>query len=68
MMQQYHKTAKATTHNLIYSFDRYSADISPTGVYFPSRALLFKMMKACIDCEAIAELWVYLPPDSEEDE
>ena len=28
-------------------------------VYVPSREMLFKMMKACIDVETIYELWIY---------
>ena len=29
------------------------------SVYIPSPDLLFKMMRACIGCQSIKDLWIY---------
>ena len=39
--------------DLVYSLDRYNLNKNPNCVYFPSKPLLFKMMKACIGVEKI---------------
>ena len=44
---------------LVYDRNRYDPDNSPLMIYVPSREMLFKMMKACIDVDSIYELWIY---------
>ena len=51
--------AKSPKINLTYDFDRYDEGASPMTVYYPSPDLLFKLMKACIGCDNIKDLWIY---------
>ena len=43
--------------DLVYSKSRYNADQSPNCIYFPSRYLMFKMMRACVDVNKKEDLW-----------
>ena len=45
--------------NLIYDVDRYLEEMSPMCVYIPSRELIFKMMRACVGCTKVEDLWIY---------
>ena len=45
--------------NLVYQAQRYIEDCSPMCVYIPSNEVLFKMMRACIGCEHVEDLWIY---------
>lgn len=51
------KNAKTT--DLAYDIDRYLEHSSPMSVYIPAPDLLFKMMRACIGCQSIKDLWIY---------
>lgn len=46
-----------TADNLVYAAHKYQEDDSPNTLYFPSKLLLFKIMKACIDVEEEKDLW-----------
>jgi hypothetical protein len=50
---------KEEIKDLIYDVDRYIEDTSPMCVYIPCRELLFKMMRACLGCSTIKDLWIY---------
>ena len=43
--------------DLVYSNDRYIKDNSPVCIYLPSKLLLLKIMRACIDIEHEKDLW-----------
>ena len=45
--------------NLVYQAQRYIEDCSPMCVYIPSNEVLFKMMRACIGCDNVEDLWIY---------
>ena len=45
--------------DLIYHIDRYWKDTSPMCVYIPSKEVIFKMMRACIGCTSVKDLWIY---------
>ena len=45
--------------NLTYHLDRYVEECSPMCVYIPNRALLWKMMRACIGVSDVGDLWIY---------
>lgn len=38
---------------------KYKEEVSPDSVYLPSNELLFKMMRACVGCEEVEDLWIY---------
>jgi len=42
-----------TQEDLVYREDRYIYGNSPNMLYFPSRKLLFKIMRACIGVERV---------------
>ena len=46
-----------TEEDLVYRADRYVEGQSPFVIYFPSRLLLFKLMRACIGVEHEKDLW-----------
>ena len=43
--------------DLVYSMSRYVKGESPKCIYFPSRKLMFKMMRACIGITKEDDLW-----------
>ena len=45
-------------NGMAYVDSLYSKDRSPMCVYMPSNAVLFKIMRACIGCENIEDLWI----------
>ena len=47
--------------DLVYPVARYHDDRSPMCLYIPSALTLFKLMRACIGVETIAELWIHNP-------
>jgi hypothetical protein len=44
--------------DLAYERKRYIQDNSPYCIYLPSKEIMFKLMRACIKCEEISELWI----------
>ena len=44
---------------LIYSRERTLGSQSPSMVYLPNKAVMFKMMRACLDTYYIEDLWIY---------
>ena len=46
-----------TEEDLVYRGDRYVKGNSPNAIYFPSKKMLFKIMRACIDVEDENKLW-----------
>ena len=40
-----------TDDDLVYRGDRYLEGNSPNAIYFPSKLLLFKIMRACINVD-----------------
>ena len=52
--------------DLIYDDCRYiDPNTPPMSVYLPSKALVFKMMKACVNCMSKEQLWIYKDNDCE---
>ena len=49
--------------NLVYLEKRYISDQSPMCVYLPSNEILFKMMRACLGCDEVEDLWIYEPQE-----
>ena len=43
--------------DLVYRIDRYVKGNSPNAIYFPSKMVLFKIMRACIDVQSADQLW-----------
>ena len=43
--------------DMVYSTSRYKSDQSPKCIYFPSRYIMFKMMRACVDVTKKEDLW-----------
>ena len=43
---------------LIYSKERTMTKISPSMVYLPNKAVMFKIMRACLDTYYIDDLWI----------
>ena len=43
---------------LIYFKQRYSEN-SPMTVYIPTKDIMFKMMRACLGCQNIEDLWIF---------
>ena len=50
---------KNLIEDLIYMPNRYDEVHSPLCVYIPSKALLFKMVRACLGCKSVEDLWIY---------
>jgi hypothetical protein len=46
-----------TADNLVYATERFTEGNSPNTLYFPSKLLLFKIMKACIGVKFKEHLW-----------
>lgn len=44
---------------MAYADSLYVSDRSPMCIYMPSNEVLFKLMRACIGCEKIEDLWIY---------
>lgn len=46
--------------DLVYPIERYQSEyIAPLCIYIPSDELLFKLMRSCIGCDYIEDLWIY---------
>ena len=43
--------------DLLYAPTRYKYQVSPSTIFLPSRKVLLKIMRACIDIEDEADLW-----------
>ena len=43
--------------NLVYHKSKYIKGNSPKCMYFPSRYIMFKLIRACVDVYTIKELW-----------
>ena len=46
-----------TEEDLVYRGDRYNQENSPVVTYFPSKLVLYKLMRACIGVETVEDLW-----------
>ena len=46
-----------TEGDLVYRIDRYIEGQSPNCIYLPSKLILWKMMRACVDIEETKDLW-----------
>ena len=46
-----------TQEDLVYRSDRYAEDFSPYVIYYPSKLVLFKLMRACIGVTNEDDLW-----------
>lgn len=57
--KKFTKTSFFTDGHLIYNSRRNKEEDSPLCVYIPSKDLMFKMMRACIGCECVEDLWIY---------
>jgi hypothetical protein len=45
----------------LYPGDKYFENSPPICSYLPKKELLFKMMRACIGCDKIEDLWIFKP-------
>ena len=43
--------------DLVYKKDRYAQDCSPAFVFIPSKILMLKLMRACIEVHREEDLW-----------
>ena len=43
--------------DLVYKRDRYLKDVRPFFVYIPSKILMLKLMRACVEVNLEEELW-----------
>ena len=50
--------AKDLVNNLVYEKERYFIDQSPYRKYIPNKETMFKLMRACVDCKTVDDLWV----------
>ena len=48
---------------LVYANERYVRENSPHTIYIPSRMVLFKIMRACIDISYPEYLWFSMNED-----
>ena len=55
-----------TQEDLVYRSDRYVETYTPHVIYYPSKLLLFKLMRACIGVKKEEDLWFWIP-DRKED-
>jgi len=46
-----------TEEDLVYRGNRYIKGNSPNLLYFPSKLMLFKIMKACVGIQNKNDLW-----------
>ena len=51
------KYTKKHTHNLVYRRIVFDQPHSPACIYLPSKAVIFKLMRACIGVESPRDLW-----------
>ena len=49
----------SSEEDLVYRIDRYNEENSPVVTYFPSKLVLYKLMRACIGVESEEDLWCY---------
>ena len=52
-----------TDEDLVYRGDRYVKKCSPNAIYFPSKKVLFKIMRACLDVTDPEKLWFKMKDD-----
>ena len=52
-------------NDLVYSQGRYSPDYSPSVIYIPKKAIMFKLARACLACQSVDELWFYVENDKD---
>ena len=56
-----------TYYSKVYSNSRYKYRRSPMTIYFPSRKMMFKMMRACLGIQDSDKLWYQvLPPENDD--
>ena len=44
--------------DIIYPLTRFHPKDTPMIIYIPSKEIMFKMMRACVNCKTPEELWV----------
>ena len=44
--------------DLVYHESRYNESYSPYVVYLPTEDVMFKLMRACLDCHEVGDLWI----------
>ena len=49
----------SAANDLVYHESRYKEEYSPYVIYLPSDDLMFKLMRACLNCKQIEDLWIY---------
>ena len=49
-----------TDEDYVYRLNRYVQEYSPNAIYFPSKMVLFKIMRACIGVDDPKKLWFNL--------
>lgn len=45
--------------NLIYCKERYTKEYSPMTVYIPTKDIMFKLMRGCLGCQNVEDLWIF---------
>jgi hypothetical protein len=48
----------SSADDLVYDESRYNEKHSPYVIYLPSDDVMFKLMRACLHCEAVGDLWI----------
>ena len=49
----------------VYSESRLIEDTSPYCIFIPRKEVMFKMMRACIGCNNVSDLWIFQQKDSD---
>lgn len=49
----------SAANDLVYHESRYTEEYSPYVVYLPGDDLLFKLMRSCLGCKQVQDLWIY---------
>lgn len=49
----------SAANDLVYHESRYREEFSPYVVYIPTDDIMFKLMRACLGCSKIEDLWIY---------
>ena len=55
--EDYIKVLPKDCDDMVYTDCRFCKGDSPKCIYFPSRYVMFKLMRACIDVYAKQDLW-----------
>lgn len=55
---QLHANSEITIDNLVYPKARYAKGQSPLMIYIPSKQIMLKIIRACIGCNIVEEIWL----------